>query len=57
MLDAADTALEAGMVVAIEPVYKADDGVGYHLEDNLIVTPTGVENMTSRFGPELIVVG
>jgi len=52
-----DTALEAGMVVAIEPVYKADDGVGYHLEDNLIVTPTGVENMTSRFGPELIVVG
>lgn len=52
-----DTALEAGMVFAIEPVYKAEDGIGYHLEDNVIVTPTGVENMTSRFGPDLIVVG
>jgi Xaa-Pro aminopeptidase len=52
-----DNALEAGMVVAIEPVYRADDGIGYHLEDNLIVTPTGVENMTSRFGPDLIVLG
>lgn len=52
-----DSVLEAGMVIAIEPVYKADDGIGYHLEDNLIVTPTGVENMTSRFGPDLIVVG
>jgi Xaa-Pro aminopeptidase len=52
-----DTVLEAGMVFAIEPVYKTDDGMGYHLEDNVIVTPSGVENMTSRFGPELIVLG
>ncbi len=52
-----DTVLEAGMVFAIEPVYKTADGMGYHLEDNVIVTPTGVENMTSRFGPDLIVVG
>jgi Xaa-Pro aminopeptidase len=52
-----DTVLEAGMVIAIEPVYKAEDGTGYHLEDNLIVTPTGVENMTCRFGPDLIVAG
>ena len=52
-----DTVLEAGMVFAIEPVYKTHDGVGFHLEDNLIVTATGVENMTSRFGPDLIVLG
>ena len=31
--------------------------MGYHLEDNLFVTPTGAENMTSRFGPDLIVLG
>jgi len=49
--------LEAGMVFAVEPVYKTADGMGYHLEDNLLVTPTGVENMTSRFGPDLIVLG
>lgn len=52
-----DLALEAGMVFAIEPVYKTADGMGYHLEDNVIVTPSGAENMTARFGPELIVVG
>ncbi len=52
-----DTVLEAGMVFAIEPVYKTPDGMGFHLEDNLIVTPIGVENMTSRFGPDLIVLG
>lgn len=52
-----DTVLEAGMVFAIEPVYKTAEGLGYHLEDNVIVTPTGVENMTSRFGPDLLVVG
>ena len=52
-----DSVLEEGMVVAIEPVYKTDDGMGFHLEDNVIVTAAGLENMTSRFGPDLIVVG
>ena len=52
-----DMVLEAGMVFAIEPVYKTADGMGYHLEDNVIVTTTGVENLTSRFGSELIVLG
>lgn len=52
-----NTVLEPGMVFAIEPVYKTDDGAGFHLEDNVIVTGTGVENMTSRFGPELLVLG
>jgi Xaa-Pro dipeptidase len=52
-----DMVLEPGMVFAIEPVYKTSDGAGYHLEDNVIVTKTGVENMTSRLGRELIVLG
>ena len=48
--------LEADMVFAIEPVYRIGN-VGFHLEDNLIVTEHGVENMTSHFDPELIVLG
>jgi Xaa-Pro aminopeptidase len=51
-----DTVLEAGMVFAIEPVYRVGD-IGYHLEDNVIVTESGCENMTGVFGPDLIVVG
>lgn len=53
-----DTTLEEGMVFAIEPVYETrDKKMGFHLEDNVIVTRDGVENMTSHFGPELIVLG
>lgn len=50
-----DAVLEAGMVLAIEPVYRVGE-IGYHLEDNLIVTEAGAENMTARFGPDLIVL-
>jgi Xaa-Pro aminopeptidase len=48
--------LEEGMVLAIEPIYRIGE-IGFHLEDNLIVTADGVENMTSRLGTELAVVG
>jgi Xaa-Pro dipeptidase len=51
-----ETPLEAGMVFAVEPVYRVGD-IGYHLEDNLIVTETGSENMTTSFGSDLIVLG
>jgi Xaa-Pro dipeptidase len=50
------TVLEEGMVLAIEPIYRNGD-TGFHLEDNLIVTQNGVENMTPRIGRELVVVG
>jgi Xaa-Pro aminopeptidase len=50
------TLLEAGMVLAIEPIYR-NGNMGFHLEDNLIVTEGGVENLTSRIGRELVVVG
>jgi Xaa-Pro aminopeptidase len=51
-----ETVLEAGMVLAIEPIYR-DGDIGFHLEDNLVVTDDGVENMTSYLGTELAVVG
>ncbi len=51
-----DTPLEAGMVFALEPNYKTDN-VAFHLEDNIIVTADGIENMTNRFGSDLLVVG
>lgn len=51
-----ETVIEAGMVLAIEPIYRQGE-IGFHLEDNLIVTADGVENMTSRLGSELAVVG
>ena len=50
------TVLEAGMVLAVEPIYR-DGDIGFHLEDNLIVTDDGVENMTTLIGPDLVVVG
>jgi Xaa-Pro aminopeptidase len=51
-----DTLLEPGMVLAIEPIYR-DGDIGFHFEDNLIVTTDGVENMTDQLGRELGVVG
>ena len=48
--------LESGMVFAIEPVYRLGD-LGFHLEDNVIVTETGFENMTTLIGRGPIVVG
>lgn len=51
-----ETVLEEGMVLAVEPIYRRGTS-GFHLEDNLIVTAMGVENMTSRIGTELVVAG
>ncbi|MGD9526516.1 M24 family metallopeptidase [Pseudonocardia sp.] len=50
----ADTLLEPGMVFAVEPI-GIDEGNGYHLEDILLVTEDGHENLTPRFPRELVV--
>lgn len=51
-----DTVLEPGMVFALEPIYQ-DGDVAYHIEDNVLVTPSGVENLTTLLPRQLIVVG
>ncbi|MHA6797731.1 M24 family metallopeptidase (plasmid) [Pseudonocardia bannensis] len=48
-----DTVLEPGMVFAVEPIF-VDGREGYHLEDNLLVTEDGYENLTPQFGRELV---
>tara|TARA_B100001964_G_C14160428_1_gene566419 strand:+ start:43 stop:411 length:369 start_codon:yes stop_codon:yes gene_type:complete len=48
--------LEAGMVIAVEPpVFGLEDGLGVRLVDNVIVTETGCERLTSTTR-DLIVV-
>jgi Xaa-Pro aminopeptidase len=49
----ADTLLQPGMVFAIEPI-AVDEGNGYHLEDILLVTEDGHENLTPKFPRELV---
>jgi Xaa-Pro dipeptidase len=48
-----DTVLEPGMVFAVEPIF-VDGREGYHLEDNLLVTEDGYENLTLGFARELV---
>lgn len=51
-----DYTLEAGMVVAVEPpVFGLDDGLGVRLVDNVLVTDTGCERLTTTTR-DLIVV-
>jgi Xaa-Pro aminopeptidase len=48
--------LEPGMVLAVEPIFR-DGEIGYHFEDDLLVTTDGVENLTGRLGRDILVVG
>lgn len=43
-----ETSLEAGMVITIEPgIYLPDKG-GIRIEDMILITPEGIENLTKR---------
>jgi Xaa-Pro dipeptidase len=48
-----DTLLEPGMVFAVEPIF-VDGRNGYHVEDILLVTEDGYENLTPQFPRELV---
>ena len=51
-----DTPLEPGMTFAIEPVYYDTDGTQYFLEDNLALTESGLENLTTVLPHDLILI-
>lgn len=50
-----DNVLEEGMVLAIEPVTHAD-GIGFHIEDEVIVTENGIELISDGRG-EIMCIG
>jgi Xaa-Pro aminopeptidase len=46
--------LEAGMVITIEPgVYIPEENIGVRIEDTLLVTPTGVKNLSGALPREV----
>lgn len=52
-----DEALSAGMVMAVEPIYKVPGELGFHLEDELVVTPDGYDLFTDTHDvSELMVI-
>jgi Xaa-Pro dipeptidase len=51
-----DSVLEPGMILAVEPIFR-DGEIGYHFEDNLLVTPDGMENLTGRLGRDILAIG
>jgi Xaa-Pro aminopeptidase len=50
----AETVLEPGMVLAIEPAFESPGGL-YWLEDNLLVTESGYESLTTALPHGMIV--
>ncbi|HVC36459.1 MAG TPA: Xaa-Pro aminopeptidase [Candidatus Dormibacteraeota bacterium] len=46
--------LEAGMIITVEPgIYIADEALGVRLEDDVLITETGVEILSGRLPKEL----
>jgi Xaa-Pro dipeptidase len=48
--------LEQGMVLAVEPIFREGE-IGYHFEDDVLVTSDGMENLTGRLGRDILVLG
>jgi len=48
--------LEVGMVLTVEPgIYIPEESIGVRIEDDILVTPTGHENMTGQLSTALTI--
>lgn len=48
-------ALKSGMVMTVEPgIYIAEEGIGVRIEDDVLITKTGIENLSSGLPASLI---
>jgi len=46
--------LEAGMVLTVEPgIYIPEESIGVRVEDNILITPGGVDVLSSK-APQLL---
>jgi Xaa-Pro aminopeptidase len=46
--------LEPGVVLTVEPgIYVADEGIGIRIEDDVLITSTGAERLTSDLSRDL----
>lgn len=44
-----ESSLQPGMVLAVEPgIYIPNEGIGVRIEENVLITPSGVDILTSR---------
>ncbi|QIL51083.1 aminopeptidase P family protein [Weissella coleopterorum] len=52
----AEERLEAGMLLTIEPGIYIPGAFGIRIEDDIIVTPSGVENLTEQLTTDLVII-
>jgi Xaa-Pro aminopeptidase len=45
---------EAGMVLTVEPgIYIPEEGIGVRIEDDILITATGYENLSASLSTDL----
>ena len=46
---------QPGMVLTVEPgIYIPEEGIGVRIEDDILITPRGHENLSGRLSTEIV---